>query len=250
MNPADVIAVILAAGQGKRMKSPLPKVLAPVLGRPMVRYVLDTCQAAGLTRVVLVVGHMQQAVRDELGPGYVYAEQTEQLGTGHAVMMARETIAPYPYTLVLNGDCPLLTPAALRALFDEADQNRDLVFLSIRPSSPQPYGRVLRDTPGRVTGVVLEKAATPDQLAVGEMNRGLYHFRPPTLLAHLDSLGQNNSQGEYYITDLVGIFLSEGLSVQAVCVDETEVLGANTSEDVAVLEEILLRRIQTQTAAP
>ncbi len=242
MQGKDVCTLILAAGKGKRMQSDLPKVLIPVLGRPMVAWVVDTCHRAGVGKIVLIVGHGREQVRQTMGNDVHYAVQDRQLGTGHAVQMAVDACKGWDWTLVLNGDCPLITPGALQGLFDAARAGADLAFLTIEPSSPQAYGRVLRSAAGKVTGVVEVKDATKEQLAIREMNGGMYLFRTAPLVEHLEKLSADNAQGEYYITDLVKVFLDEGLAVEGVVVDEREVLGANTPDDVKVLEKILSER--------
>ena len=180
------LAIILAAGKGKRMESDLPKVLVPVCGRPMIRYVLDAVRAAGVERMVVVVGYRADLVRQELAgePGVEFVEQTEQLGTGHAVMMCREQLDGHDGpVLIVAGDSPMVQVSSLRALLAEFAAQRPACLLGTATKpNPTGLGRIVRDANGEFPAIVEEKDATPDQRAITEVNLSTYVFRPDALL--------------------------------------------------------------------
>ncbi len=240
----DAIAIILAAGKGKRMASDLPKVLVPVCGRPMIRYVIDAVRAAGITRMVIVVGYRGNLVRDELAsvPGVEFAEQTEQLGTGHAVMMCRRQLAEHKghkgTVLILAGDSPMAQSTSIRALLDEFANRRPACLLgTAKTPNPSGLGRVVRDKNGRFLAVVEEKDATPRQRAINEVNMSTYVFQAAPLLESLDKLTANNAQGEYYLTDCPSVLMAAGQPVEALCVlQPCEALSINTAEELKIVE--------------
>ncbi len=238
---SDCMAIILAAGKGKRMASDLPKVLVPVCGRPMIRYVIDAVRAAGVRRIVVVVGYRGELVRHELADErrVEFVEQTEQLGTGHAVMMCRDQLAEHTGpVLVLAGDSPMVQISSLRALLAKFDAGRPACLLGTgRKANPAGLGRVLRDQNGQFLGIVEEKDATPDQRAITEVNLSTYVFRPDALLAALEQLTANNVQGEYYLTDCPGVLKAAGERVEARCVlQPCEALSINTPDELAAVE--------------
>ncbi len=242
----QVAAVVLAAGQGTRMKSKLPKVLHEVAGKPMVEHVLDAVAAAGVERVVLVVGHNASQVRERLGERVEYAEQSEQLGTGHAVLQARALLAGRAETiLVLYGDTPLIQGQTLRALLElQRAQAPAITLLSALATDPAGYGRVLRDEAGRVCAIVEEAAASPAQRATQEINSGVYCFRADWLWPHLAQL-RLSPKGEYYLTDLVALAVSQGEQVEAVRLAEAvEALGINDRVQLAAAERIARDRVR------
>ncbi|HFD38812.1 MAG TPA: bifunctional UDP-N-acetylglucosamine diphosphorylase/glucosamine-1-phosphate N-acetyltransferase GlmU, partial [Anaerolineae bacterium] len=175
----DIAIVILAAGKGTRMKSDLPKVMHPLAGWPMVRYVWQAAQALDPRAVAVVVGHGAALVREALGPEVPYVTQAEQLGTGHAVRQAEAAVAGWARTvLVLYGDTPLIRPETLRRLVAHHQAEQAAVtVLSFYPADPTGYGRILRDAEGRMLAVIEEKAATPEQRAIGEANGGVLCVR-------------------------------------------------------------------------
>jgi bifunctional UDP-N-acetylglucosamine pyrophosphorylase / glucosamine-1-phosphate N-acetyltransferase len=238
---AEHLAIILAAGQGKRMASDLPKVLVPVCGRPMIRYVLDAVRKAGVGRIVVVVGFRGDTVRAELAAehGVEFVEQAEQLGTGHAVMTCREQVQAHRGpVLILAGDSPMVRAESLRAVLDEfeARQPACLMGTGIKPD-PTGLGRIVRDPKGQFLAIVEEKDATPDQRAITEVNLSTYVFRPAALLAALNRLTANNVQGEYYLTDCPGVLKAAGERVEALCVlQPSESLSINTPEELAAVE--------------
>jgi len=241
------LAIILAAGQGTRMKSELPKVLVPVGGRPMVRYVIDAVTNAGIERAVVVVGYRADLVRAEFdGETHVsFAEQREQLGTGHAVMMCRDQLANHTGpVLVIAGDSPMLQASSILKLLDAySEGNYSCLLGTVERDDPTGYGRIVRDREGNFTGIVEEKDANDDQRAIREINVSTYLFDSQELLRALDKLTDDNAQGEYYITDCPAILLAAGKNVQALKVLEPcEAMSINSMEELAEVE-IELQRV-------
>ncbi len=238
---AEPLAIILAAGKGKRMASELPKVLVPVCGRPMVRYVIDAVRAAGVRRMLVVVGYRADLVRQELAgePGIEFVEQTEQLGTGHAVMMCRHALQAHQGpVLILTGDSPMVQVSSLRALLAEFETDKWACLLgTANKANPTGLGRIVRDADGRFQGIIEEKDASPPQRAITEVNLSTYVFRPDALLSALDRLTANNVQGEYYLTDCPGVLKEAGEPVDALCVlKPCEALSINTPDELAAVE--------------
>lgn len=238
-------ALVLAAGEGTRMKSGLPKVAHPVLGVPMIQLVLSAASQAGVDPVVVVTGHGAEIVESLVGE-HECIRQPEQLGTGHAVMCARDALAGVEGSLlVLSGDTPLLRPETIVALV-EAREGADaaVAVLTATTSDPGGYGRVVRDEAGQFVAIVEQKDLLPGQEDITEVNTGTYCFDAEVLFQHIDSLGDDNAQGEFYLTDMVSIFLSEGLAVVAVAADEpSETMGINTRVQLAEATRHLQRRV-------
>jgi bifunctional UDP-N-acetylglucosamine pyrophosphorylase/glucosamine-1-phosphate N-acetyltransferase/UDP-N-acetylglucosamine pyrophosphorylase len=248
--PSAPLAIILAAGKGKRMASDLPKVLVPVLGRPMVRYVVDAVRAAGVAKMVVVVGYRGELVRDELAsePDIEFAEQTEQLGTGHAVMMCREQLAAHKGpVLVLAGDSPMVQVSSLRAVLGEfvAREPACLLGTATKPD-PQGLGRIVRDANGDFQAIVEEKDATSAERALTEVNMSTYVFSPTDLLWALGQLKADNAQKEYYLTDCPGVLKKVGRKVVAVnALQPCEALSINTVDELAVVEQEMRKQVST-----
>jgi bifunctional UDP-N-acetylglucosamine pyrophosphorylase/glucosamine-1-phosphate N-acetyltransferase len=239
-----VSAVILAAGKGTRMGSDLAKVLHPLAGRPLVHHVLDTCRALGLGRTVVVVGHQREAVEASVAPwGPACVLQDRQLGTGHAVLCA-EPACVGDTVLVLCGDCPLTLPA----LLDEVLERRratgsPCVGVAARMADPTGYGRMVTDAQGRLERIVEHKDATPEQRAINLINSGIYAFDRADLFRLLKQVKPVNAQGEYYLTDVVGMLRREGRPVELVVTDDpASVLGVNTPADLATATRLLAAR--------
>jgi len=243
-----VDAVILAAGKGTRMKSDLPKVMHQACGRPMVHWVVDACRQAGAERIVVVVGHMADLVRSSLAdePGVSFVDQTEQLGTGHAVDQAREVFADTPDhdVLVLCGDGPLIRAETLRTLLDtHRSTAADATLATAVIDDPSGYGRIVRDADGGFERIVEQKDATPEQLAIREVNPSYYCFRSGPLFDRLSRIDNRNANGEYYVTDVLGIARREGSTVSVVdAVPPEDVLSVNTPDQLAEVDAILRRR--------
>lgn len=248
MSTTDVnlSAVILAAGKGTRMKSDLPKVVHPVGGRPMVCAVVDACIAAGVTRVVVVVGYQQQLVRDALA-GYKceFVVQEEQLGTGHAVMCAAPAFAsPKGDTFVLAGDGPLIRPQTLKTLLDRHRSTGSAASLATSViDDPTGYGRIVRDASGKFTGIIEQKNATDEQRKIREVNPSYYCFRVADLFESLKAVTRNELTGEYYITDVPALLLARGKPVEVVpAVPPEDILSINTLEELAKVDSIYRAR--------
>jgi len=239
------VAIVMAAGKGTRMKSDLPKVLFPVGGRPMVDYVLDALSEVGIERIVVVVGYRADLVRQTLASRreVEFVEQSPQLGTGHAIMVCRQALAGHNGPiLILTGDTPLVQPATLRAMFDEFQQTRPACLMGTAiKENPAGLGRVVRDAAGNFLAIVEQKDATPEQIAVREVNMSYYLFDASQLWHALDRIQSDNAQREYYITDCPGILKQEGKDVRALCVlAPCETLSVNTVEELAEVEAELV----------
>jgi len=237
-------AVILAAGQGKRM-SGMAKVLCRAGGRTLVESVASTARDAGASRIVCVLGHERDQVAAVLPPDVENVEQRERLGTGHAAMQAEALLRDFPgELLVLCGDTPLLRPGTLRELVRPVRQGRAAAAVLTFEAPPgSAYGRIIRDAAGQVLRIVEAKDATPEELAVSEVNSGSYCFRAGELFARLRRLTNRNAQGEYYLTDVVGLLIADGVAVWAWRTgDADEGLGVNTPEELAAVEAAFRRR--------
>jgi len=242
---SDLLAVILAAGKGTRMKSALPKVLHTIGGKPMVEQVLNAAHIAGANRKVVVVGFGAQSVEAAIGDQAEYVVQEEQLGTGHAVMQASSLLQDFDGTvMVLCGDTPLLRGETLAKLFAEHQAAKaSATVLTACMENPTGYGRVIRDNSGQVLKIVEQKDANSHELAVNEVNTGIYCFDRVALFDALRSINCNNMQGEYYLTDVIGILAQGQSKVWAVQVDDyQETLGINSRLQLAEAEKILRKR--------
>ena len=242
----ELAAVVLAAGQGKRMKSELPKVLHRLAGRSMIRYVIDVVLSVAPARIVVVTGHGGQAVRDEIGPAVEYVEQREQLGTGHAILQTKDLLGEHRGgVLVLYGDMPLLTQeevaSVLRAYRDGLG---DAVILTCELDDPTGYGRVIRNGDGTVARIVEEADATDDIASIREVNVGVYCFRAPKLFESLGKISPGNAQGEYYLTDVLAEIVGGGGKVAAVrATSPLNVMGINNRADLARADAVVRGRI-------
>ena len=235
----------MAAGKGTRMKSDLPKVLFPICGRPMIEYVLDALEAAGVSQTVVVVGYRSELVRETLAyrKNLLFAEQTRQLGTGHAVMCCREQLREHiGPVLIVAGDCPMIRVESILALFDGYATSPPLacVLGTAHKGNPVGLGRIVRDASGEFVQIVEEKDATEEQKRITEVNMSYYIFHTPELLLALNELKTDNSQGEYYITDAPAVLKSQGKRVVALPVlSPIESLGINTVEEARIVEEAM-----------
>lgn len=239
--------VVLAAGEGKRLKGRQPKVLMPLWGRPAVAWPVDAARELSPDRVVVVGGQHVEALESALeGRGVALARQDQPLGTGHAVLSARSALdGAAGELLVLNGDCPLVTPQLLEQLI-AAHRAHDgpLSFLSMALDDPTGYGRVIRDGSGRVTAIVEEKEATAEQRAVQEVNAGVWVLDLPSAWEDLARIGSDNRAGEIYLTDLVAMRVAAGDGVEALCWGSPEdVLGFNDQQQLSEVRAILRHRI-------
>ncbi len=243
MSRKPLSVVVLAAGQGKRMRSGRPKVLHALAGRPLLAHVLEAARALGPERSVVVHGHGGEAVRAAFpDPDLAWVEQAERLGTGHAVAQALPALPDAGLVLVLYGDVPLVRPETLARVVEAAGGD-GLAVLTARLDDPTGYGRIVRDGAGRLARIVEEKDADEAVRAIREVNTGILVAPAARLRAWVGRLGRDNAQGEYYLTDVVAMAVSEGVPVAAVCAgDPDETLGVNDRLQLARLERIWQRR--------
>lgn len=240
------LAIVLAAGQGKRMKSKLYKVLHPVCGKPMVGHVLDTVKKAGCERNIVVVGHGAEAVQSYLGASAEYVLQEQQLGTGHAVKQAGPLIGQEEgTTIVICGDTPLVTTETLEALFElHSRKGAAATILTASMDNPKGYGRIIRGQDGSVQRIVEQKDCTAEEDAVKEINTGTYCFNNSKLFAALEKVTNNNAQQEYYLTDVIGILVGEGEVVEGYMTDDlAESIGVNDRLALSEAEGFMRERI-------
>jgi bifunctional UDP-N-acetylglucosamine pyrophosphorylase/glucosamine-1-phosphate N-acetyltransferase len=246
----ELAIVILAAGQGKRMRSKLPKVLHPLDGRPIIKHVLDSAIALNPSRLVMVVGQGAEQVRAALDQNVTFVEQAQRMGTGHAVMQAQAALDDSYDVLVLYGDMPLLRPTTLHALRERyREGNSPLAMLIVADDDSRGFGRVIFDSAKRVQAIVEESECTPDQLAIRELNAGVYCFEGQWLWSHLPQLplhADKGDAGEYFLTDLIEVAVAEGFEISyLISKDSSETLGINTPEHLAEAEAVLGRRQNT-----
>ncbi|WP_322016209.1 bifunctional UDP-N-acetylglucosamine diphosphorylase/glucosamine-1-phosphate N-acetyltransferase GlmU [Paraburkholderia sp. J12] len=236
--------VILAAGMGKRMHSALPKVLHPLAGKPLLSHVLDTARTLNPTRLVVVIGHGADAVRAAVGaPDVQFAVQHEQRGTGHALQQALPLLDTRVPTLVLYGDVPLTRAATLKRLADAAGTNGYGV-LTVTLDDPTGYGRIVRDAAGQVVRIVEQKDASEAERRIAEINTGIVITPSAPLAGWLAALKNDNAQGEFYLTDVVGQAAAAGHPVvTAQPGDEWETLGVNSKQQLAELERVYQRNV-------
>jgi len=230
--------IILAAGQGSRMQSSTPKVLHPLAGRPLVAHVLQTARQLNADRIHVVVGYGAEAVQSAVSAADVQCHlQVEQLGTGHAVKQAISSCQPTSTVLVLFGDVPLITEKALRSVLAKAETG--VAMLSARLPNPAGYGRLVRSAAGEFVAVVEERDATPEQLALQEINTGVLAAKAERLVGWLDRVGNQNAQAEYYLPDVLGLASEDGMRVEVVCSeDDFDTQGVNTPRQLEQLERL------------
>jgi bifunctional UDP-N-acetylglucosamine pyrophosphorylase/glucosamine-1-phosphate N-acetyltransferase/UDP-N-acetylglucosamine pyrophosphorylase len=240
----NTMAIVMAAGKGTRMKSDLPKVLVPVCGRPMIDYVLDTLERLGVASVLVVVGYRADLVRAALAqrPNVAFAEQLEQLGTGHAVMMCRGQLQAHQGpVIVLAGDSPMMQRDSLATLVDEYERSRPACIVgTATKDTPHGLGRIERDPQGNFLRIIEEKDCTDSQRRITEVNMSCYLFDAAELLFALDHIQANNAQGEYYVTDCPGALRRHGRRVLALPVlKPVEALSINTVDELKVVEQAM-----------
>ena len=236
--------IVLAAGQGKRMRSVLPKVLQPLAAKPMLAHVLDTARILEARRIVVVYGHGGEVVREALdAPDLAWARQDPPQGTGHAVQQAMPLVDDGDTALILYGDVPLISVPTLQRLMAAASDTT-LALLTVSMDNPTGYGRILRDGAGKVTRIVEEKDATADERRVQEVNTGILAAPVARLRQWLGNLNNDNAQGEYYLTDIIAMAVADGLEVVTTQPDAfEETLGVNNKTQLAELERIHQRNI-------
>lgn len=238
--------VILAAGKGTRMKSDLPKVLHELLGKTFLQRVIDAVEEADFPKPIIVLGDNEEVIKSAIGPDYRYVRQDVPRGTAHALQSCEKLLKDFKGSiLVLYGDHPLTSSESLKRIADHHEQNNlDLTFFTaVLPDFEGPhapfahYGRIIRDD-GQIR-IVEKKEATPEQLAIKEVNLGMYCFRSPWIWEALKKATPHNASGEYYLTDMIKIAQDFGKKVGTISLPPTEAMGINTQEDLEIAEEIL-----------
>lgn len=245
----DIMAIMLAAGKGTRMKSKKSKLVQKIYGKEIVKRAVENAKKAGVNNIVAVVGYMKEEVMAVLGSDMQYAVQDEMLGTGHAVMQATKYLeGKKGKVLVLNGDVPLIRPETLNTLLNKSIENKECAtLLTAIYDNPKGYGRIVRDEGGNIEAIVEEKDTTDEQKEIKEINAGIYCFDIEALLEALKEIKPNNAQGEYYLTDVIAIMNAKGLKTGAVIVeDNTEILGVNDRIQLEMLTKVLQMRINTE----
>lgn len=234
--------VVLAAGKGTRMKSALPKVLHRLAGKTLLQHVLDTSAGLVDSHTIVVTGHGADEVKHSVAQGpFTFVEQLQQLGTAHAVMQAAPHLRSDSTALILYGDVPLISHDTLSAMIAEAKDN--LSLLTVTLDEPTGYGRIIRDHNGNVSAIVEEKDASPEQRCICEVNTGVLALPVQHLKELLPQIGNNNAQGEYYLTDIISLAVAKGLRIntrQASCVEEVQ--GVNDRQQLALLERYYQRQ--------
>lgn len=242
-------AIILAAGEGKRMKSNISKVLHKVCGKEMVNHVIDTLRESGIDDIDVIVGKGAEQVKEATSNKNVsYSLQEKQLGTGHAVMCAKDFLNDKKGTVaIFTGDAPLITSETALNLMEYHEKgDYKSVILTSLVDDPSGYGRVIRKENNEVQGIVEHKDCNAEELKVNEINAGMYCFDIETLLKSLKKLNNNNAQGEYYLTDIIEILKDEGLKVGALSVPFEETMGVNSRIQLAQVDKIMRSRINTK----
>lgn len=237
----EVKAIVLGAGQGTRMHSDLPKVLHPICGVPMIRILLDSIRQAGIQDVTVVIGPNMDAVATAVSPTPTVV-QSERLGTAHAVLAARESLAPFDgCVVILFGDSPLILPDTIQKMIQEYQSGSDVVVLGFIPTDARRYGRLIMGNSG-LEGIVEYKDASDSQRAIRLCNSGVMCVNGRYLLELLDQIKNDNAAGEYYLTDIVAMARAKGLKCDVVIGDVDELHGVNTPEELEMAQEIFIRR--------
>ena len=244
----DLSLIVLAAGHGKRMKSENSKVVHKVCGKEMVNHVLDAAMEAGCTNATVVVGHKREQVIRAVGERAAIAVQEQQLGTGHAVMQAADSVLRSEHVLVLTGDTPLISAKTLRLAIEKHIENDNgATVITARVSDPTGYGRIIRREDGSVDRIVEHKDASSEEKQIDEINSGMYCFKSAYLLSALNKITPNNAQGEYYLTDVFEVLNKEGVRIGAFEVENyEEILGVNDRVQLAEAERLMRTRINRE----
>src|SRR3989338_2661992 len=256
MKNTEIAAIILAAGLGKRMKSDIPKVLHPVAGRPMLFYPIEVVKSLGIDKVVVIVGHKAEEVRRALNSEprtpnseLIFAKQEPQLGTGHAVLCAEDSLKDWKgNVLILSGDVPLITRESILGLLDlHAQKKASISFISAIVENPTGYGRVVRDKKRSVIRIVEDKDASKREKRIGEINTGIYFIDAAFLFSGLKKIKKKNAQGEYYLPDLIGMAVKQKKRVAALThINAAEVMGINNRIELSEANEEMRERINNE----
>lgn len=245
----DVIAIVMAAGKGTRMKSKKSKLVHKIYGKEIIRRAVDNVKKAGIDDVITVVGYQKEQIKEVLGDSVKYAVQEEQLGTGHAVMQATDLLeGKRGKVLVLNGDHPIMRPETLKKLVEESNiKGESATILTMVHDQMIPYGKIIHDEKGNIKEIIEHKDCNIEELQVKEVNLGMYCFDIEELLKALKELKNDNVQNEYYLTDVIKIMYDKGLKTGSIVVsDNAEVLGINDRMDLQILTKALQIRINTE----
>lgn len=245
----EVIAIVMAAGKGTRMKSKKSKLVHKIYGKEIIKRAVENVKRAGVEKVITVVGYQKEQIEEVLGDSVLYAVQEDALGTGHAVIQASQLLdGRKGKVLVLNGDHPIMRPETLRNLVEESDRRQEYAtILTMVHDKMIPYGKVIHDVEGNVKEIVEHKDCTKEQSQIKEVNLGMYCFDIEELLLAIKKLDNNNVQKEYYLTDVLKIMHDKGLKTGSIVVqDNAEVLGVNDRMDLQILTKALQLRINTE----
>jgi UDP-N-acetylglucosamine diphosphorylase/glucosamine-1-phosphate N-acetyltransferase len=245
MRHLDTVAVILAAGQGKRMKSELPKVLQEINGRAIIEYVIDTARSLGVSKVLVVIGYQGGLVQYRLkSRGLEFVWQREQMGTGHALLQAKPFLEHFKgKILVICGDMPLLSDASLDKLISTVDEEVPTAVLTGELDDPGEYGRIVKTKDGFVEKIVEAKDATPKEKKIKEVSSGTFCLEARMVFPFLEHLSTENAQKEYYLTDLITLLRAKGKKTAAVAAGSAdELLGVNSEEDLITVREVWANR--------
>lgn len=246
MKSENFVGIVLAAGDSTRMKSDIPKVLHPILGRPMVDYVINAITGSGIKRLLVVIGFKKEMVVDVFGDADVdFVIQEKRLGTAHAVLQTSPFLENFDGDcLITCGDTPLIRGETLQDICRKhVDEKADLTLLTACLEHPTGYGRILRDKGKRVLGIVEEKDASPEERTIKEINTGIYCFKSRILFDLLNNIGNENQQGEYYLTDCIALARKAGLRISNhILQDATEIYGVNSRIELAQTTELIRRR--------
>lgn len=239
-------AIVLAAGPGTRMKSSLSKVMHKLADKPIIGHIVDNLEQCGVDIIEVVVGYQKEQIMEYLGDRVTYSIQEEHLGTGHAVQQVTGLKGRTGKTIIMVGDVPLVQPETINALYNEA-QDYDCVILSAKVDNPGGYGRIIRNNQGEVKAIIEARECSDEQRNVTEINTGIYVFDNEKLNQYLPLLENNNSTGEYYLTDLIAIFKNHDLKVKSIQIkDNQEVMGINDRVQLAQANQWLQKAINTK----
>lgn len=237
----QIAAIILAAGKGTRMKSDLPKVMIPVCGKPMIRHIIDTLEELGVDEITAVIAPDGELVRKEISP-HKSVVQEKQLGTGHAVLSAKDALKGFDgVVLVVFGDSPMTGKETFQKAIDKVREGSSVVVLGFRPEDAARYGR-LKMSGDKLEKIIEYKDATEEERKIGFCNSGIMAFDGRRMFGLLEKIGSNNAANEYYLTDVIAVANGQGLGCSTVEAAPEEVVGANTVEELALLEELFRKK--------